>query len=111
MEEKVFLQLREITIEFPDGSVFGIGRLQHVEKGWVVRIKNACDFEGETGMLQALALAKETTGTVSGSKDGDVELWDVVEIFEDEETATKAGKKNGQMTIYQIETARLKWLE
>lgn len=109
--EKVFLRLREIAIEFPDGTVFGIGRLEPVRSGWSVRIKNAVDFEGEAGMLKAIRLAAETTRTVAGSKDGEIELWDVVEIFENEEEATTAGKLNGQMAIYQIETGRLKWLE
>jgi len=34
----------------------------------------------------------------------------VVEIFDNEELATEAGKEYGQMTIYQIETGTLKWL-
>ncbi len=108
--EKVFLRLREIAIEFPDGTIFGIGRLETVTKGWVVRMNGATDFEGEQGMIKALGLASRTTQTVAGSKDGEVEVWDVVEIFENEDEATEAGKENGQMTIYQIETATLKWL-
>jgi uncharacterized RmlC-like cupin family protein len=111
MDEKVFLRLREIEVEFPDGSIFGIGRLERVTEGWVVRIEKATDFEGQAGMFKALAIAKETTGTVAGSKFDEVELWDVVEIFADEMKATAAGIENHQMTIYQIETQTLKWLE
>lgn len=109
--EKVFLRLREIVIEFPDGSIFGIGRLQHVEEGWVVRMKDAGNFEGEKGMMKALKIASETTQTISGAKDGEVELWDVVEVFDNEEDATRAGILNEQMSIYQIETSKIKWLK
>jgi len=108
--EKVFLKLREMIIEFPDGSVFGIGRLEHIKEGWVVRVKDAVNFEGAEGMLEAIKIASQTTMTVAGSKDGDVELWDVVEVFENEDDATEAGIQNEQMAIYQIETGRLKWL-
>lgn len=109
--EKVFLRLREFAIEFPDGTVFGIGRLEPVTEGWVVRVNGATDFEGHEGMIKAITIAGRTTETVAGSKDGDVELWDVVEIFEDEDDATEAGERNGQMAIYQIETGKLKWLK
>ncbi len=108
--QKIFLRLRELAIEFPDGTVLGIGRLEPVTEGWVVRIKNAVDFEGEAGMIKALRIASQTTQTVSGSKDEDVELWDVVEVFDNEQDATEAGIENEQMAIYQIETGRLKWL-
>jgi hypothetical protein len=109
--EKIVLRLREIAIEFPDGSVFGIARLEYITSGWVVRMIDAGDFEGENGMYEAMTIASRTTGKISRSKDGDLELWDVVEVFEDEFEATEAGYDNEQMTIYQIETGRLKWLD
>lgn len=109
--EKVFLALREIAIEFPDGTIFHIGRLQPVERGWVVRIKDAVNFEGTAGLLQALRIASETTRTVAGVIDKDLELWDVVEIFDNEKDATLAGIQNEQMSIYQIETSKQKWLK
>ena len=108
--EKVFFRLREIAIEFPDGVVMGFGHLQPIKKGWVVKVKDQSDFEGETGMLTAIKIASQTTRTIAGWTDGEVELWDVVEVFGNEDEATKAGKENGQMAIYQIETGRLKWL-
>lgn len=111
MEDKVFLKLKVLSFEFPDGTVVGIGTMEPVREGWVVRMRNAGDFEGEDGMKKAISIAEETTKTVAGSKDGDLELWDVVAIFNDEKTATIAGKLNGQMSIYQIETGRLKWLQ
>lgn len=108
--EKVFLRLREIAIEFPDGSVVGFGHLQPIKKGWVVKMKEQTDFEGEAGMITAIRIASQTTKTVAGWTDGEVELWDVVMVFRNEDEATKAGIENEQMAIYQIETGRLKWL-
>jgi len=107
--QKVFMKVVGAVLDLPDVLV-GYARFEHVEKGWVVRMKDATNFEGERGMFEAIKVALDTTKTVSGYKDGDVELWDVIEIFEDETTATKAGKLNGQMSIYQIETGRLKWI-
>lgn len=109
--EKIFLRLRELVIEFPDGAIMGVGRLEYIREGWVVRMKGATDFEGEDGMIEAIMIAQRTTGKIAGAKDEDVELWDVVEVFDDEFEATEAGYENEQMTIYQIETGRLKWLD
>jgi len=109
--DKVFLMMREFLIELPNGVIFGLGRLEPVDEGWVVRIKDACDFEGEAGMIEAMKIAAQTTKTIAGYKDGEVEMWDVVEIFDNEPEATLAGKLNEQMTIYRIETATLKWLD
>ena len=110
-ENKLFLQLREFAIEFPDGVIMGFGHLQPIKKGWVVKVKDQTDFEGETGLLTAIKIASSTTRTIAGWQDEDVELWDVVMIFDTEEEATKAGMENEQMAIYQIQTGRLKWLK
>lgn len=109
--EKIFLRLREMIVEFPDGSVFGLGRLEVVKKGWVVKIKGKGDYEGERGMLKAIQLASQTTQAVAGYRDEDVELWDVVQIFDNEDDATEAGYENEQLSIYEIETGKLKWLD
>jgi hypothetical protein len=108
---KHILKIRGIVIEYPDGSTFGVGDLEPITAGWVVPIEGWQNLEGEFGMAQALSEAVKTTKHVSVFKDGDLELWDVVAVFNDEGQATKAGKENGQMAIYQIETGRLKWLK
>ena len=108
---KAFLKIREIRIEFPDGTVFGIGKLELIDSGWVVKTKIGQNLIGEDGMIEAFKIASETTQTIAGWKDGETEFWDVVEIFEDEEEATQAGKENGQMSIYQIDTGTLKWID
>ncbi len=109
MSQKVFLKVEGAVLDLPHASV-GFARMERITSGWVVKSKNMTNYEGEQGMAEAIHRALETTQTVSGYKDGDIELWDVVEIFDNEEEATKAGKKNGQMSIYQIETGRLKWI-
>lgn len=109
--EKAFLRLRELRVEFPDGTIFSIGQVEHIREGWVVKALIGQNLEGEKGMIKAFSIASETTNTVSAWRDGDTEFFDVVEIYDNEEDATKAGKENGQMTIYQIETATLRWIE
>ena len=108
--QTAFLRIRQIEIDFPDVTI-GITDFEFVRSGWVVKIKGQQNFEGRDGMVKAILIAKETTGTVSGWKSGRAELWDVVAIFDNEDEATKAGKVNEQMTIYQIETGKLKWLD
>lgn len=108
--QKVFLQVRDITLEMP-GRIIKIGTTQPVKKGWVVKMGFGQNLEGEEGAVIALTIASETTQFVSGYKDGETELWDVVMILDNEAEATELAKSQGQMTIYQIETGKLKWLD
>ncbi len=108
--EKEFLRLRKISFEIQEGLIFGIGQLLPIKSGWVVGLKGAQNFEGEEGFYKAIAIAEQTSQTISRVFDDEIELWDVVMIFEDEEKATEAGHHNDQLSIYQIETGRLKWL-
>ncbi len=110
MSEKVFFKVAGMIFDLPT-KLIGFADLIRVEKGWVVKVKNATDFEGEDGMIQAVSIALKTTKAVSGYKDGDVELWDVIEIYQMQAAAERAAKVNGQMTIYQIETGRIKWID
>jgi len=110
MQQKAFLKIRQIRIEFPD-AIVGLARLEPVTRGWVVKVQDAQNLEGQDGMDRAVQIALDTTETVAGWTDGETEIWDVVLIFENEDEATEAGKQNGQMTIYQIETGRLKWID
>jgi hypothetical protein len=109
--DKIFLRIREIRLKHPDGSIIAIGKAEQVTEGWVVKVKDGQNLEGEDGMIEAFGIASQTTRTVAGWKDGETELWDVVEIFKNEDEATERGIENGQLAIYQIETARLKWLK
>jgi len=110
--EKVFLNVLRFSKDFPElGITIGMGLVNPIREGWVVKLREHQNFEGQDGMFEAFEIASETTQTVSGYKDGKTELWDVVEIYDNEEDATKAGRENGQMTIYQIETGELKWID
>lgn len=109
--DKVFLNIQQLEIELEHGVTIGIGRMRPVKSGWVVKLPFGQNLEGKEGMLQAIEIASKTSQFISGWKDDEVELWDVVEIFENEDEATKAGKHWKQMSIYQIETAKLKWLD
>jgi len=100
----------ELLAEFPDGYTLALSSFELVKKGWVVPLKDAQNFTGETGLPEALVVASRTTRTISGWKEGDLLFWDVVMVFDDEEVATFAARKTGTMMIYQIETGRVKWL-
>lgn len=110
-EDKIFVRLVEVSTEFPNGFTIKIPGIEYITKGWVVKQKGFESLYGRDGMEKAFKQALETTCEIEGWKDEDDMFFDVVEIFENEEDATKAGKENGQMTIYQIETGRLKWLD
>jgi len=106
---RAFFKVRVIEIEFPNHTLC-LGELQRITSGWVVKTELKT-FEGQTGMYEAFTLASETTGTVEGFKDGETELWNVVEVFEDENKAIQVGKDYNQLYIYQIETSTFKWLD
>jgi len=109
MSDKVFFAVIGTMIEFP-GAIVGMATLEPVYEGWVTRLRGHTDYEGEKGMQKAAAFAMKTTGTIAGYRDGDVELWDVVEIWNNETAARVAGIANDQSTIYQIETGKLVWI-
>lgn len=108
--QKVFLEMHtDILIETPFGAIVS-GKFEKIKKGWVAKLKGATDFEGEDGKTTAMEIASQTTNKIAGYKADEIELWDVVEVFESEAEATEFGKAMGQMTIYQIETQKLKWI-
>lgn len=108
--QKQFLHISEIRLDITESITFSVAKITPVNKGWVVKLKDAGNFEGREGMIRAFDIAAQTTEFVSGYKDEETELWDVVFIFESEAEATECGKVNEQMSIYQIETGRLKWI-
>lgn len=108
--QKVFLEMHtDIVIGTPFGAIVS-GKFEKITKGWVAKLKGATDFEGEEGKETAMEIASQTTNKIAGYKADEIELWDVVEVFESEAEATEFGKAMGQMTIYQIETQKLKWI-
>lgn len=109
--EKDFRRLRKFTYRLPGGEILEIGFLQEVTSGWVVALKDATNFEGDEGFFAAIRIAERTTQTIARIFDDEIEMWDVVMIFDDEDEATRVGKEMQQLSIYQIETGRLKWLE
>lgn len=109
--DRIFLALRDMSLEFPNGYTITFGAFEPIHEGWVVKMKGFENLYGQAGMETAMEVALKTSKTIGGWRDGELDFWDVVIIFDDEEEATKAGIKNGQMAIYQIETGRLKWLQ
>lgn len=108
--KKLLNDLQKIAAENPDGFTVLLPDLSFAKRGWVVAQKQTQDCFGPDGLKKAVEAALKTSKAVGGWKDGELFYWDAVLIFEDEEEATKSGKENEQLAIYQIETARLKWL-
>jgi len=109
--DKIITHLQEIAESNPDGFTVKLPDLQFIKKGWVVALKETQNCFGPDGLNKALEVAKKTSQHIGGWKDGKLFYWDCVQIFFDEDQATKAGIENEQLAIYQIETGRLKWLK
>ncbi len=109
--ERLFIKLGELEAKFPDGFTIELASFQIVKRGWAVGLKGLQNFTGEFGLVQALEGAINTSKTISGWRHDGMTFWDVVMVFEDEDTATFAGRKMEQMAIYQIETGKIKWLK
>jgi hypothetical protein len=105
-----FRKLEKRSIGLPDGRTIETGYLKPVTTGWAVGLKGATNFEGEEGFFLAFAIADLTTRTIGKVFDEELEFWEVVMIFEDEESATEAGHDQDQLSIYHIDSSRVKWL-
>lgn len=106
--ERAFLKVLIIEIEMEE-RILGIGHVERIRSGWVVKT-NFPTFKGQEGMMEAFHLATKTTGAVEGFKDGELELWNVIEVYESEDEAIEAGKENKQLFIYNIESSTFKWI-
>lgn len=100
-------RLLEIAKENPDGFTVYTSTLQHVKRGWVVALKETQNCFGEDGLKKVLTY---DTGYVGGWKEKKLFYFDAVQIYHNEEEATKAGIENEQIAIFNIETSRLKFL-
>lgn len=102
-------RLLEIAKQNPEGFTVYTSTLQHVKKGWVVALKETQNCFGEDGLKKALEFAK-VTGTIGGWKEKKLFYFDAVQLYDNEEDATKAGIENEQIAIFNIETSKLKFL-
>jgi hypothetical protein len=108
--EELIKKLKQIASENPNGFTVYLQDLKPVKKGWSVALKETQNCFGDEGLKKVITVAKEKTGIVGGwNEDGNF-YWDAVQIFDNEESATKAGIDNEQIAIYQIEANRLKFL-
>lgn len=103
-------KIKQIASENPKGFTIFTTTLEHVTKGWVIALKETQNSFGDNGLRKVLEVAKRTTRTIGGWKEGKLFYWDCVMIVDDEEEATKIGRENEQIAIYHLETFRLKYL-
>ena len=109
--EQLLKQLQAIAEQNPHGFTVSLPDLKYVTHGWVVAKKETQNSFGIAGLTKVIEVAQLTTKTMGGWKEGELFYWDAVMIFNEEEAATRAGKENEQLAIYQLETGRLKWLD
>lgn len=105
--ENQFFRMYRINLFFPGLPGVTITELHHIEEGWVVKVGDFQNLSRE----KALEIASSSTLCVACYLSGDVELWDVIMIADNEEDAVIYGKSMEQMTVYQIETGRLLWID
>lgn len=108
--KRIIETLKQIASENPAGFTVYLKDLSPVKKGWVVALKETQNSFGDEGLLKVLAVASEKTGVVGGWNEEGKLYWDAVEIFENEDAATKKGVENEQIAIYHIETNYVKYL-
>lgn len=106
--ERAFLKVLLLEIELED-KILGIARMEHIQTGWVVKT-NLPTYRGEQGMAEAVHEASKTTGKIEGFRDGELELWNVIEVFDSEDQAIDEAKKNKQLFIFNIESHTFKWI-
>lgn len=106
----LLIQLQELAAKFPSGFTVSLPNFEIIKSGWVVAKKETQNCFGEDGLRKALEVALKTSKKIGGWNDGKQFYWDAIEVFDNEDQATKAGIENEQLAIYQIETNSLKWL-
>ena len=107
---ELIAELKKLGLLNPNGFTVLLPDLTPVSKGWVVAMKETQNSFGDEGLKRVLEIALKTTKVIGGWKQGRKWYWDASFIFDNEETATKAGLENGQIAIYNIETNYLKFI-
>ena len=102
--------LKNIAIQNPNGFTVLLPDLTPVTKGWIVAMRETQNSFGDDGLERVLKIALKTSKVIGGWKQGRKWYWDASRIFDNEEDATKAGKENEQIAIYNIETNFLKFI-
>lgn len=108
--QSVIAKLKKIAAKSPNGFTVTLPDLTPVVSGWIVAMAETQDSFGDDGLQKALEVALKTSKVIGGWKEGRKWYWDASFVFQDEEEATRAGKENGQIAIYHLDTATLKYL-
>jgi hypothetical protein len=108
--EHLIEKLKEIAKENPSGFTVYLKDLTPVKEGWAVALKETQNSFGDEGLKRVIEVATEKTGIVGGWTEDGKFWWDAVQIFDNEDAATKSGIENEQIAIYQIEANYLKYL-
>ncbi len=110
--QKLTDAILKIAKKNPEGFTVRLPSLQKVTKHWVVAFKETQNSFDTRGLKKATDHALKNDHTIGGwhnELDGKF-YFDSVRIFESEDAATKFGKSQGQLAIYEIHNNRLKFL-
>ena len=98
----------EVAAKNPDGFTISWDMTEQPVTGYAVALPNK-GHHGTVGFLTALALAIEKTAYFGGwmDKNSGIWYWDTVEVYPlgQLEAAMKAGKRGGEIAIYDIGNA------
>jgi hypothetical protein len=108
--ENIINELKQIAEQNPNGFTVSLPDLQPVTSGWIVAMKETQNCFGNVGLEIALEVALKTSKIIGGWKEGKKWYWDASLIYNDEKEAVRAGLENGQIAIYNIETATLLYI-
>ncbi len=94
----------------PNGFTLNAFDLSEIKYGWAIGMEETQNCFGFEGCEKALRLAQETTGVIGGWKNGKLFYFDAIIIESNPREAIRLGIENGQIVIYNLETAEFIWL-
>jgi hypothetical protein len=105
ISDELFLSIKQIAEENPDGFTIDLRNLQHVTSGIVVAYAATQNSFGNGGLYQCIEHGLYNSGFLGGWLNPDGEFqYDSCRIFHDREAAIEWGRKQMQYSIYDLDT-------
>lgn len=103
--EKLVAAIKAIASKNSDGFTVILPTLQHAKKGWVVALAETQDSFGDQGLIKVIETAQRLQTAIGGWEHKGKFYYDAVLLLEDKDEAIRIGRENGQIGIFNIETA------
>ncbi len=101
----IIAKIKKIAAQNSDGFTILLPTLEHAKRGWVVALAETQDSFGDEGLEKVLRIAQLKQTALGGWEHKGKFYWDAVLLIPDRETAERLGRENGQIGIFNIETA------